>query len=353
LAFLDEDDDSFPVATEPDDRRLGPPDHDRQILIRRLVAIGVGVLVLILLLLGLRGCLNARKTRAFENYASDLNSVAAESKQISDGFFGRLENPKNLSPLQVRTEIQGDRGAANSLSGRVNSLDPPGEVSDAQSDIELAYQLRADGLTAIADKIGPALGKSGQSQAIRDIAFDMQDFLASDVIYRRARGEIQQVFQDQGLSTKVPESQFLPSVSWLDTATIAEAVGRITGAATSGTHAVGILQTTVNGTALSTTAPTSVTAKGPVALDVEVQNAGDSDESDVLVSYSVTGGTSPISGDKTIPAVSAGSTSSLKIPLEPAPPSGQQVTVKITLQPVVGQTDTSNTESTYIVTFNS
>jgi hypothetical protein len=59
LSFLDEDDPYASAATEPPDR-LGPPDRDRQILVRRLIAVAAGLLVVILLILGVRGCLDAR-----------------------------------------------------------------------------------------------------------------------------------------------------------------------------------------------------------------------------------------------------------------------------------------------------
>ena len=60
---------------------------------RRVIALGVGVLILILLLLGVRGCLNARKERGFENYVSDLDGIVDQSNQLSQEFFGRLEDP--------------------------------------------------------------------------------------------------------------------------------------------------------------------------------------------------------------------------------------------------------------------
>ena len=75
-------------------------------MVRRAVGAGVVVLLLILIVLGIRGCLNARKERSFENYARDLNAIAAQSKQLSDGFFARLNDPGNLTPLSFRAEVE-------------------------------------------------------------------------------------------------------------------------------------------------------------------------------------------------------------------------------------------------------
>jgi hypothetical protein len=358
LAFLDDDEDAFelpPVASEPDEPRLGPPDRQRQVLVRRLMALGVGVVVLVLLVVGVRGCLGARKERAFENYTRDLTALTSESKQLSTQFFSRLQNPKNLSALQIRTEIQGDRGAADGLVARAQRLDPPGELSNAQKQVLLTFELRRDGLAGVGDQIGIALGKEGQTEAIKAITLDMQDFLASDVLYRNARTEINQVLADEGVNAQAPASEFLPPPvdDWLDPATVTEAIGRISGAsATAGTHGLALYQTTLDGTALQPDTTTTVTGgSGTPELEVQVQNSGDTDESDVVVSYTVTGGSESIQDEETIPSVAAGEIQTLKIPLEPAPAKGSELSINISVQPVIGETDSSNNESTYPVSY--
>ena len=108
---------------------------------RRVIALGVGVLILILLLLGVRGCLNARKERG-ENYVSDLDGIVDQSNQLSQEFFGRLEDPpRGLAGLQLEAEITTDRGTAESLLQRVEGLDVPDELSDAQ-DLLQSFELR-------------------------------------------------------------------------------------------------------------------------------------------------------------------------------------------------------------------
>ena len=91
MSYLDEDE-LDPALGGPGSRRP-PSERQRQVFIRRVIALGVGVLILILLLLGVRGCLNARKERGFENYVSDLGGIVTQSNQLSQTFFGRLEDP--------------------------------------------------------------------------------------------------------------------------------------------------------------------------------------------------------------------------------------------------------------------
>ena len=85
-------------------------------MVRRAVGVGVIVLLLILIVLGIRGCLNARKERSFENYARDLNAIAAQSKQLSDDFFARLSDPGNLTAAELRGRDRTPTAAARRAS---------------------------------------------------------------------------------------------------------------------------------------------------------------------------------------------------------------------------------------------
>src|SRR4051794_10626304 len=70
VAFLDEESDelSLPEESGRPPRPPRPPRAPReQLLVRRLVAVGVGILFLIVIVIGIKGCLNARKERAIKD----------------------------------------------------------------------------------------------------------------------------------------------------------------------------------------------------------------------------------------------------------------------------------------------
>jgi hypothetical protein len=357
LAFLDEDEaaaPSRPGGGGPPFRRASH--RQRQILVRRAIGLGVVVVLLILIVLGIRGCLNARKHRSFENYAQDLNAIVAQTKQLSDAFFGTLSNPGNLSPLRFRAEIDADRGTADSLATRVEDLDTPSELNGAQNELELSYDLRRDAMTGIADQVPTALGDQGpqRTQAVDAIAGYMKYFLASDVLFGRARSEINAELDDQGVDQQIPESTFLatPITDWLDPLKISAKLAALSGgkAATTGIHGLGLLQTSIGGAVLSADTPNTVSGDA-TEVDAEVQNQGDSTESDVTVSFQLTGGTQTISGDATVPRVVPGGNGTAKIPIEPAPPTGQSLTLEVTAQPVPGEQVETNNRQSYQVTF--
>jgi hypothetical protein len=356
LAFLDEEE---PLAAsrggEPPSRRL--PDRQRQIMVRRAIGVGVLLVLLILIVLGIRGCLNARKERGYENYVSDLTAIATQSNQLSRDFFGRLSDPGNLSPLSFEAQIAADRGTAEGLADRVQALDTPGDLESAQSRLDQAYDLRRDALTGISDQIKTALGNPGaeRTAAVDSIADYMQYFLASDVLYGLAQGEIDSVLKDQEIDEKAPDSVFMTDPQrWLDPLEVSTALAAVSaGKATRGSHGLAILQTTVKpgNVALDPNTPATISGGGAPAIDVQVQNQGSANESDVAVSFQLTGGTRTITGSGTISRLAAGSIQTASIPIRPKPERNAQLTLEVTVQPVPGEQITNNNRSTYSITF--
>jgi hypothetical protein len=357
LAFLDEEDSLPPVATDPDDHSSMPPERQRVFMLRRLGAVAVGILILILLVLGVRGCLNARKERAFENYSRDLTTVVQEEQQISEDFFERFADPGNLEELEFETAIRADRSHAEQLVSRVEGLDPPGELDGSQADVEDAFQLRADGLAAIADNIGAALGDEDPAEARDQIALHMEDFLASDVLYRRGRDEINAVLADEGISEDVPASEFFPrdpdgapDVEWLDSLTITESLAGITGesdTASAGLHGLGVSAVLIGDTALAAET-TNTVAGGGSEVEVQVDNQGDSNESDIPVQVSFAGAEST-EGEATLDRIAPGETQSVTVQLDPAP-SGTG-TLEVFVEPVPDEQVADNNEFTAEVSF--
>lgn len=326
---------------------------------RRMIALGVGVLILILLLLGVRGCLNARKERGFENYVSDLGGIVTQSNQLSQEFFGRLEDPpRELTELQLEAEITTDRGTAESLLQRVEGLDVPDELADAQDELLQAFELRRDGLAGIAEDIPTALGNEGRVEAIDRISTDMEAFLASDVLYERARAEIQGVLAEEGIGEPVEASQFLPDPveRWLDSGEVTLTLNTFaaeTGNVPEGVHGVELLGTSIGRTTLIADSENSVgIGNEPPEITIEVQNGGDTMERDVTVSYAFSGGSEPLEGEATFPRIDAQGVAETTVPLEAAPETEVPLTLVIEVLPVLGETLIDNNSATYTVTFN-
>lgn len=327
-------------------------------MVRRGLALGAGLLVVILLVIGAKGCLDARKNRALESYANNVTQIVNETNALGTAFLGRLANPGQLSVTEFTSEIQSDRSAMDGFLSRVEKLDTPGDMSDAQDSLSLVYQLRASAMGAIADQMSTALGDEGAEQARAQIAAQMQVLSASDVLYNRVtRHEIDDTIVSNGANApEMPRSTFLEAPEdWITADAIDSALGGVSGVTSTEDPGDGLIHGTgidpassvsIAGLTLSPDTTTTIPAGSGATIDVAVQNQGTATENDVTVSISVDGG-SAIEGS--IPEIAPGAVATASIPITPEPTG--EVTIDVVVQPVPGEQVLDNNEATYTVSF--
>jgi hypothetical protein len=297
--------------------------------------------------LGIKGCLDARANRELSDYASNVTEIVKETNQTSKNFFSKMEDPGSLSVTDFVQQVEADASAMESYNSRIDGIGAPGDMGNAQSTLELVYELRANAMSEIAAKMSTALADAGAAKATAGIANQMRKLLASDVLYETvARPEIDGVLADNGISGEdVPKSQFLPDDKWLEESEVAAALG-VTGgeeAETPGVHGTELVGVSVNGTELSPEAPVSISGEGTVEVEAQVQNQGESAENGVTVSVTYNGTT--VEGD--IPSIEAGEVATATIALTPAPEG--EVTLEVKVDAVPGEQVTENNEASYTV----
>jgi hypothetical protein len=341
------------LATRPQRRSRRPRRPERQqILYRRALALGAALLLLVLIVFGVKGCLNARKHRALSDYAGNVSQIVAVTQQRSNLFFGKLSEPGTLSVTEFVAEVNADRSAMDSYRARIESLDTPGDMGDAQASLKLVYELRDSAMTEIANQMSTALGDVGSEKATARIAKQMQTLMASDVLYAATvRPQINRVLEDNGIQgDDVPKSVFLPDgTKWLSEAAVSSALGSVngsTGSATPGVHGLGLIGASINGTELEPESTTAVSGEETPEVEVRVQNQGESTENGIAVSVTVNGGNTLQANISSIPV---GETGSAVIPLTPAPKG--KATLEIDVQPVPGEKLSENNKGTYTVEF--
>lgn len=316
------------------------------------MALGGGLLLIVLIVLGVKGCLDARARRALSDYARNVTQIVDETQQTSKSFFGKLSNPGNLSVTEFVNEVEAERSAMDNYAARVEGLSTPGDMSHAQDGLKLVYELRKRAMDKIAEKMSTALGDVGSAKASAVIAKQMQTLFGSDVVYAETvQPEIDAVLESNGIGdSEVPNSVFVPEgTKWLDEATVVAALGSVsgaTGAATPGVHGLGLIGTSVNGTELVAESTTAVVVEGTPEVEVQVQNQGQSTENGIAVSVTVNGGRAV---QATIDSIGAGETSTVSIPLTPAPKG--EATLAVDVATVPGEQISENNKATYTVAF--
>jgi hypothetical protein len=336
----------------------GDAEH-QTVMQRRAVAAGLGLLLLIVVVLLANGCQNSRQTNAVKDFVKQTNSIVTQSDQTSKDFFSLLKDPGDASATDIETSVNVQRSQASELVRQAEDLKTRGDdLAAAKQYLIDTLEFRRDGLTEISKQIGQALGDQDPEAATERIAANMQQFLASDVIYsQRAYAYMNAAIKDREIEgIEVPASQFLPSLEWLDPAQVDDVFSRARGGtsdatATPGTHGTGITGVTVQPSGTALTEGSANDLKGASSIEIDIQNQGENDESNVVVSYTITGSGTAIRQNKTIPAIKAGETVKVTLPLTKIPAAGASATLKVNSKKVPGEQNLDNNTQTFDVTF--
>jgi hypothetical protein len=329
-------------------------------MVRRTIAIVGGLLVLILLVFAFRGCLDARKERAMEDYVRGANELTKLSQAESQQLFDILSAPSD-SDQSINRENQANalRSDSATLSDRARDLDVPDEMSEANDYFVEALDLRRDALAKVADELPGALAEEERRNSTAEIAGTMQVFLASDVLLTaRYRPLLEEALDSENVDAPVPSRNsliFLEDLQWVDPDFVADQINGIRGsgggAATPGSHGDGLGTVSLGGVALTPGGSATVPLTSDIAFDVQVVNQGESTETDVVVTVTVGQGGDAIKAEETIPEIAAGEAKNVTIPLTRQPPTGQNVAIAVKVKPVPGEEVTDNNVGEFTVIF--
>jgi hypothetical protein len=372
LSFFDDGEETAPAASTRASRasaRLRPrrPQHatgalpldQHTVMVRRRVAAGVAVVLLIVIVLVVNGCLKSQRQQALKDYNGHVTQLARESDQnVSGPLFSTLAGAGSKSALSVEVQVDQLRVLAQNLANHAKGLSVPGDMAGAQRNLTLTFDLRAEGLTKVAALVPTALGGQGK-QASSLIAGDMEIFLASDVVYsQRIAPLIQQALAangTHGLSTAA--SRFVPNLGWLDPATV---FTRITGqsasaaqstAAVTGNHGSALKGVSAGGTTLEGE-PTlnHISGGGSPTFTVQVENSGESPETNVKVDATVTAAGKQFKASHVIEKTEPGKTVNVDIPVTGIP-VGVASKIEINIEGVPGENDLENNKGTFLAIF--
>jgi hypothetical protein len=343
----------------------GPGSDPQQLLVRRLVAVGVGLVVIIVLVLGVKGCLNSRQEQALKDYNRDVASLVQESDANTDEFFTALTTG-GTSPTDVQAQINQLRVRAKTQTNQAQGLDTPGDMKAPQRNLLLTLGLVEEAMGKVAEKMLSALSTDAATAepAVLAITGEMQSFVAADVVYtRRTAALIKQVLDDHDIGGQtIQASSYLPNLGWLDASTVARRIhadaGRGAGAAAStqpptpGLHGHGLLGVSVGDVTLDagTTAANRLPA-GTVTFNVKFANQGENNEADVSVKVTIRGGGKTITAQKTVDQTTPGNETVVAVPLGQAPPIGVGVKITVEVRKVPGENNVTNNKAEYPAIF--
>ena len=234
MSFFDEADEPRTEPTAKRRRRATgggrrPPSEEQAIRARRAVALVILLIVVILIVVGVSSCQSNARKNALRDYNNNVSTIITESNQTGQEVFDALSNTSGSGgAVGVQSKIAAAANRATNELNQAKKLNVPDEVKKAQQYFEWAMQARSDGISGIANQVQPALSNATSKDAVNQIAADMANFYASDVLYKSyTLPLIAGALKGAGIATSGANAQtfngdqFLPDVQWLTSSYVA------------------------------------------------------------------------------------------------------------------------------------
>jgi hypothetical protein len=222
-----------------------------------------------------------------------------------------------------------------------------------------ALRYRANGLRGLQTAFRESVDDTDASAAGELLLGQTQRLLASDIIWTDSfREPAEVVLQEEGIEgLDVPSSEFVTADDLVSQSSLAAIWQRIQGASTGGTptglhgNQIESVKALPSGVLLSTTTETTIQVTDELAFEVGVTDSGESQEVRVKVTLTIPKQPDPIVLTETIPIIDPGETKTVTFQVGALVPFGEQTTVKVDVDPVPGETNTSNNTAEYPVIF--
>jgi hypothetical protein len=335
-------------------------------LLRLVGLVAFAILIIVLLVFWIQSCQASGKNKTYKNYMSKVAEVAAASHQIGTQLSTALL-AQGLKQAEVEQRISGLAHQEQLDVDRARAITPPGTLRDEHNALIEALQFRVSGLNGLANALAATANTKNTTSAGSLLAAQMQRLLASDVVWDdEFKDPSAAELRHQGVTGTsasggplVPDSNFLQSADFATTNSMVTVLSKIRGGAVTpssgGLRGTNIVSVKVQpaGTELSTTTQTPITVRANMTIDVTVQDSGDSQETSIPVKLTIVqAGSTPVVKRATIDFINAGETKVVTFKNFPAPSFVKPAVIKVEVQPVQGETNTSNNSADYPVIFS-
>ena len=322
------------------------------------------ILAVVLLVVGLRGCASSGKHAKYQGYIQDVRAIGKRSDQIGRDLNTAL-SATGIKESDLEAKLGSLAAQEQQEVAQAVQLKPPGPLQIEHDHLIEVLKLRASGLSRLADAFRQTATARNANTSGRLIADQARLLVASDVnwdFYFKEPTRLE--LQRQGISDigGVPDSSIIPNPELASTQAMTQVWRRVHGAATGGTpsgkHGSALISVTAlpDGKQLKVGGAASdnqITASTDLAFQVVVQDSGDFQEFNVGVTLTIQKSPKPIVLRKKIDVINAGETKKVTFTnINLTNLFGLPTTVKVDIQPVPGETVTSNNSAEYKVIFS-
>lgn len=332
-----------------------PPGGPTPSFLRLGLLIAGAILLAVVLVLVVNNCRGNQKKAKYQDYMEAVNGPASESAQVGKELNQILTQP-GIKLAELRSQLEGLRQQQAQIVANANGLDAPGPLREEQQSFVEAMQFRVNGLTGLSAAFGAVQGTPSTAVSGERLAMQAQRLVASDVVYEDLfqQGSAAVMRKEGVTGVPVPDSAFVSNPDFGSPTFWKQTVDRLTQSPEAGgLHGNQITSVVVQpgNQRLSTTDDNTVLVTDNLSFQVNVKNSGDSQETQVVVTFTIQ--QNPvIKREQTISVISPGETKTVLFKGLPAPTFGAPVNVKVSVQPVPGETNKSNNSYEYPVIFS-
>ena len=328
-------------------------------LLRLTLLVVFAIFLVVVLVLWVQSCQGASKRSEYASFMSKVDSIAKGSGGVGAQLNDALTTP-GLKEADIETKLNGLAQQESQYADQAAQLSPPGPLRVEQQHLVEVLQLRAAGLSRLADAFRQTSKSKSASDAAQLLADQATLLVASDVNWNfYFRDPSLRELKRQGITgVSVPNSKFVQNPDLATVASLKPVWQRIQGAATgakpTGLHGTGLVSVKAlpSGQQLSTSAVTTVTASTDLAFAVAVKDTGDGQEVRIPVTLTIQATPKPIVKKGFIPVINPGETKTVTFRITEQPPFGTQTRIKVDVQPVPGETHISNNSAEYPAIFS-
>jgi hypothetical protein len=327
-------------------------------LLRLVGLIALAILVVVLLAVWVEGCAADAKLDRNRTYLADIGSIGNASAKLGQQLGTLLTTP-GLNEEDLDAKLGGYAQTAENQMQQAQDLDAPGPMVVPNSGAVEALRYRANGLKGLQAAFKESTDETDASIAGEQLLAQTRRFLASDIIWTDSfQQPAEVVLADEGIEgLDVPSSEFITADELVSQSSLAAIWTRIQGAAdggtTSGLHGSGIsyVKALPSGQLLSTTTETTIKVTDELKFEVGVEDTGESTEVRIKVTLTIPKQPDAIVKTATIPIIDPGETKAVVFTVGALVPFGEQTSVKVDVDPVPGETNTTNNTAEYPVIF--
>jgi virulence-associated protein VagC len=328
-------------------------------LLRLVGLIAFAILVVVLLVFAVQSCRGSQKRDTYENYMDDTGEVASQSEQIGRRLNNLLTDP-GAKLADIRQQLSGLAQQQEQGVAKAEDIEAPGALRDVHPAAVEALQLRVSGLRGLERAFGQTAQIRSSSTAGQALAAQARRLLASDVVWDDLFKEPSRtVLAEQDVrGVQVPDSNFLRDPDLATPRLMSAIWQRVRGASTGGRQCsprgTGLisLKALPSGTELSTTTLNTVEASENLAFAVTIEDTGCSQEVRVPVTLTIQKQPTNIVKKQTVPIINPGERQTVTFREIGQVPFATRTSIKIEVEPVKGETRTSNNTAEYPVIFS-